>query len=183
MLVSKNWGLQGAFTLAQATSPVKVPADGAMDGRKHWEAWVRPHINKEKGQVTGSYWYATPMVAVDCLAEVRKDFPCLFGLFVCLFVRLSVLLCCVLFVSVFADFVVCLFVCLLHVFFDVVKLMISMSIVVVMEVIKLLNNWIIRPCLRFEMDLGHLGSRNDRGWLWRWLLKLSKRLASKYLRC
>eukprot|EP00434_Breviolum_minutum_P000676 symbB.v1.2.000592.t1/scaffold26.1/size418576/7 len=42
--------LQGAFTLAQATSPVKVPADGAMDGRKHWEAWVRPHINKEKGQ-------------------------------------------------------------------------------------------------------------------------------------
>ena len=61
--------LQGAFTLAQATSPVKVPADGAMDGRKHWEAWVRPHINKEKGQVTGSYWYATPMVAVQGMTE------------------------------------------------------------------------------------------------------------------
>ena len=84
---------------------------------------MRPHINKEKGQVTGSYWYATPMVAVDCLAEVRKDFPCLFGLFcwfvllvclfVCVFVCSSVLLCCVLFVSLFA---VCLFVCLLHVF-------------------------------------------------------------------
>ena len=89
MLVGKNRGLQGAFTLAQATSPVKVPADGAMDGKKHWEAWVRPHINKEKGQVTGSYWYATPMVAVDCLAEVRKDFSLLVWLvwFICLFVR------------------------------------------------------------------------------------------------
>jgi len=126
--------LQGAFTLAQATSPVKVPADGAMDGRKHWEAWVRPHINKEKGQVTGSYWYATPMVAVDCLAEVRKDFPCLFGLFcwfVCLFVCpvCCVVFClflCLQFVCLF-DLFVCLFVCLFAPCFFDVKLMISMS--------------------------------------------------------
>ena len=43
---------------------MRVPADGVMDGMKHWDPWVRPHIQKAKGKVTGSYWYSTPMVAV-----------------------------------------------------------------------------------------------------------------------
>ena len=73
-------GLQGAFTFSQAASPVRVPADGVMDGMKHWDPWVRPHLQKAKGKVTGSYWYSTPMVAVAGLClEKRTSVPKLVG--------------------------------------------------------------------------------------------------------
>lgn len=49
-------GLQGAFTLTQAATPVRVPADGVMDGMHHWGNRVRPHIDKARGKFTGSYW-------------------------------------------------------------------------------------------------------------------------------
>ncbi|CAK9045637.1 unnamed protein product [Durusdinium trenchii] len=57
--------LQGAFTLTQAATPVRVPADGVMDGMHHWGNRVRPHIDKARGKFTGSYWYASPMIAIQ----------------------------------------------------------------------------------------------------------------------
>lgn len=60
-------GLQGAFTFTQAATPVRVPADGVLDGVKHWDSSVRPHIQKMPGKFTGSYWFSTPMMAVPRL--------------------------------------------------------------------------------------------------------------------
>lgn len=37
--------LQGAFTFTMAATPVRVPADGVMDGMHHWGPKVRPHID------------------------------------------------------------------------------------------------------------------------------------------